>query len=201
MATVNYKLIKNFFTKEEVKLFQIYCYRQLDLNKDYKIDEQSFSPSFNIDPLTHALLELKTPLVEKESGLNLFPSYTYWRYYIFGAHLAKHTDRPACEVSVTVCVKKYDKWPLVIEGDSYELEEGDGLLYAGCVHEHWRPGIYKGEGLAQIFFHYVDKNGPFTHHAYDQYCLTHNGRQSKEDQKIMNELKLKFKKEIKTKND
>ena len=54
-----------------------------------------------------------------------------------------------------------------MEGDSFELDEGDAVLYAGYDQEHWRPGIYKGEGMAQVFFHYVDKNGPFKDHAYD----------------------------------
>ena len=28
---------------------------------------------------------------------------------------------------------------------------------------------YTGDGLAQVFIHYVDKHGPFTHHANDRY--------------------------------
>ena len=42
------------------------------------------------------------------------------------------------------------------------------MLYAGCDQKHGRPGIYKGEGMAQVFLHYVDKNGPYTQHAYDK---------------------------------
>ena len=168
MATVDYKLIKNFFSKEEVEVLQKYCYNKLDLNKDYTIDPQSFSPSWYNDPLMMSLLDNKLPLVEKESNLKLFPTYAYWRYYVFGATLKKHTDRPACEISVTVCIKKYDDWPIVVEGTSFELEEGDAILYAGCDQEHWRPGVYKGEGMAQVFFHYVNQNGIYKNHAYDK---------------------------------
>ena len=106
-------------------------------------------------------------VVEKESDLKLFPTYAYWRYYVFGAILKKHTDRPACEISVTACIKKYDNWPIVIEGTSFELEEGDAVLYAGCDQKHWRSGVYKGEGMAQVFFHYVNKNGIYQNYAYD----------------------------------
>ena len=188
MAAVKNKLIKNFFTKEELNLFQIYCSKRLNVNKDYIIDE-TFSPSFSQDCLTNALLQTKTQLVEKESGFKLFPTYSYWRYYIFGANLAKHSDRPACEISVTACIKKYDNWPIVIEGHSFELEEGDAILYAGCTQEHWRPGVYKGEGMAQVFFHYVDKSGPFTHHAYDNYWLQTGQIESEKDKKIMEKAK------------
>lgn len=168
MAAVNFKLIKDFFTKDELNVYEKYCYNKLDLNNDYTIDLQSFSPAWYNDPLMNSLLNVKLKKVETESNLKLFPTYAYWRYYVFGATLKKHFDRPACEISITACIKKYDNWPLVIEGNSFELEEGDALLYAGCDQPHERPGVYKGEGMAQVFLHYVDKNGLNQHHAYDQ---------------------------------
>jgi len=168
MAAVKYKLIKNFFSKEELNILQKYCYNKLDQNKDYEIDTQSFSPAWYLDPLMLGLLDIKLPTVEKESNLKLFPTFTYWRYYVFGADLKQHTDRPSCEISVTACVKKYDNWPLIIQGEKIELNEGDGLLYSGCEQKHGRPGIYKGEGMAQVFFHYVNQNGPYKDHAYDK---------------------------------
>ena len=167
MAAVDYKLIKNFFLKKELSVLEKYCYNKLDLNKDYQLDSQSFSPAWYNDPLMTGLLDIKLPIVEKESNLKLFPTYAYWRYYVFGAILKKHTDRPACEISVTACIKKYDNWPIVIEGTSFELEEGDAVLYAGCDQKHWRSGVYKGEGMAQVFFHYVNKNGIYQNYAYD----------------------------------
>lgn len=168
MATVKNKIIKNFITPQELNLLKKYCYNRLDANKDYIIDSQSFSPAWYNDSLMTSLLDIKLPLIEKESNLKLFQTYAYWRYYVYGAKLDKHTDRPACEVSVTTCIKKYDNWPIVIEGKSFELEEGDAVLYTGCNQKHWRPKIYEGEGMAQVFLHYVDKNGPYAHHAYDK---------------------------------
>jgi hypothetical protein len=167
MAAVDFKLIKNFFIKDELNVYEKYCYNKVDLNKDYTIDLQSFSPAWYDDPLMNSLLNVKLKQVETESNLKLFPTYAYWRYYIFGATLKKHLDRPACEVSITACIKKYDNWPLVIENNSFELEEGDALLYAGCDQIHGRPGVYKGNGMAQVFLHYVNQNGPNKNHAYD----------------------------------
>lgn len=177
MAAVNFKLIKNFFNIDELKIYQKYCYNKLDQNTDYKIDNQSNSPGWYHDPLMTSLLDIKLPIVEKESNLKLFPTYAYWRYYVFGALLKKHIDRPSCEISITICVKKYDNWPIVVEGTSFELEEGDALLYAGRDQKHWRPGIYEGEGLAQIFLHYVDQKGPYTNHAYDNFYKTTGRKQ------------------------
>ena len=168
MATVKNKIIKNFFSKEELIVFQKYCYNKLDGNKDYTLDINSFSPAWYLDPLMTSLLDVKLTKVELEANLKLFPTYSYWRYYIFGATLQKHIDRPACEVSVTACIKKYDNWPIVVEGASFELEEGDAVLYAGLEQEHGRPGTYKGDGMAQVFLHYVNQNGLNKDHAYDQ---------------------------------
>ena len=168
MDIINYKLIKNFFSKKELELLKKYCYNKLDHDKDYELDNQCFSPSWYKDSLMTALLDVKLPSVEKESNLRLFPTYAYWRYYVFGATLKKHTDRPSCEISVTACIKKYDNWPVVVEGKSFELKEGDAILYAGCDQKHWRPGTYKGEGMAQVFFHYVNQTGPNKDYAYDR---------------------------------
>ena len=168
MASIKYKLIKNFFNDQELKILEKYCFNKLDKNKDYELDIQSFSPAWYQDPLMTSLLDVKLPMVEKESNSKLFPTYAYWRYYVFGATLSKHSDRPACEISVTACIKKYDNWPIIVEGESFEIKEGDAVLYAGCDQKHGRPGVYKGEGMAQVFFHYVDQNGPYKDHAYDK---------------------------------
>ena len=168
MVTIKNKLIKNFFSKDELSLLQKYCYNKLDQNKDWQIDGQSFSPAWYQDPVMTGLLDIKLPMVEKESSLKLFPTYAYWRYYIFGGILKKHKDRPSCEISITTCIKKYDNWPLIIENKSFEMEEGDAILYAGCDQEHWRPGTYEGEGMAQVFLHYVNQHGPNKDHAYDK---------------------------------
>ena len=62
---------------------------------------------------------------------------------------------------------KADRIVTVLEGNGWffqmdnnipiELEEGDAVLYTGCDQKHWRPGIYEGEGMAQVFLHYVNQ--------------------------------------------
>jgi hypothetical protein len=105
MATVNYKLIKNFFNKNELKILQKYCYNKIDENKDWQLTTQSFSPSWYNDPLINGVLDIKLPFVEKHSKLKLSPTYAYWRYYVFNAILTKHLDRPSCEISITLALK------------------------------------------------------------------------------------------------
>jgi hypothetical protein len=42
-------------------------------------------------------------LVEKNTGLELAPTYSYFRVYRRGMDLKRHMDRPSCEISTTVC--------------------------------------------------------------------------------------------------
>ena len=187
MATIKNKIIKNFFDKKELLFLQKYCHNKLDLKDAFRMDERIFSPAWYYDPVMNSFLDLKLSKVEAACKLKLFPTYAYWRYYVLGGSLYKHRDRPSCEISITACVKKYDDWPMIIEGKEFELQEGDALLYAGCVQEHWRPGTYEGEGMAQVFFHYVDKNGPFTHHAYDKFYRNTELIESEKDKRIIDE--------------
>ena len=136
-------------------------------------------------------------ILEQVIGRKLYNTYYYDRFYFPGQPLIKHTDRPACEISVTIHIGTNIKesWPIWIktpdtfedntmktliasgENRSVHLEAGDGMIYKGCERPHWRdpmPGlleskINKDESLYyhQIFFHYVLQDGTRAHHAWD----------------------------------
>jgi len=134
-------------------------------------------------------------ILEQVIGRKLYNTYYYDRFYFPGQELKKHTDRPACEISVTIHVSTNIKesWPIWIKTpDTFEdktiktasgenrfvhLEAGDGMVYKGCERPHWRdpmPGLLestlnKDESLYyhQIFFHYVLQDGIRAHHAWD----------------------------------
>lgn len=178
-----YKKIKNFFNKEELNVLQTYCLKKIDDSDRLvnSLDKKTFSLSFYDDLLMETFLSLKKPLVEKESGLNLLETYSYWRYYGFGSHLSLHEDRPSCEISISACINKTDNWPFIIDNKKIELEIGEAILYLGIESTHGRLEDFEGDGLAQVFMHYVDKNGLFTHHANDNYYKTFNQYFSEED--------------------
>ena len=136
-------------------------------------------------------------ILEQVIGRKLYNTYYYDRFYFPGQPLIKHTDRPACEISVTIHIGTNIKesWPIWIktpdtfedntmktliasgENRSVHLEAGDGMVYKGCERPHWRdpmPGLLestlnKDESLYyhQIFFHYVLQDGTRAHHAWD----------------------------------
>ena len=138
--------------------------------------------SIYADPVMETLLVKMLPVMAKETGLKLVPTYSYARLYKKGDILHRHKDRPSCEISTTLNLGG-DPWPIFIDGtgaDSilagYEtttrvkpgapegtkvlLEVGDMLVYSGCELEHWREP-FEGETCGQVFLHYNHVNGPF----------------------------------------
>ncbi len=110
-------------------------------------------------------------VLQKETGLELLPTYTYFRVYRNGAVLAPHTDRPACEVSASMLIGRNTEkpWALIVGGESINQEVGDILIYRGCEVPHWREPLETEEGnyYVQLFAHYVDANGPYQSQAGD----------------------------------
>ena len=109
--------------------------------------------------------------IEKEINMNLLPTYWFTTQYDNGGFMVPHTDRPSCQISVTVNFFKDHDWPIniyqyndegrLIQTQSIELEPGDGLVYNGTHEIHGRPKPFKGEKFIQSFFHYVDADDEF----------------------------------------
>ena len=118
-----------------------------------------------------SFLLTKFDLMEKETSLKLHPTYSYWRMYTKLADLKKHTDRPSCEISVTAMIgSDGTSWPIFIGGKEIELNDGDAVIYLGCEIPHWREE-FLGDWHAQVFFHYVDSNGPYKEFNRDKRML------------------------------
>jgi hypothetical protein len=111
------------------------------------------------DPAIETLLMTLQKTVELETNLELIPTYSFIRIYTTGDELVTHTDRDACEISVSLCAGGDELWPIFIEGTPIYLEPGDMVIYRGCDVTHWRNPL-EGEMQAQIFLHWNDINGP-----------------------------------------
>lgn len=131
------------------------------------------TPSIYGGPILDGLLETLLPKAEFCTGLRLFPTYCYGRIYRHGDALARHCDRAACEVSVSLNLSQEpdEPWPLHLGlGDldvPVRLKPGDGLFYRGIDLPHWREP-FPGRTLTQVFLHYVDRNGPHRHEKFDR---------------------------------
>ena len=140
------------------------------------------------DHAMETLLAKVLPIMKKETGLNLVPTYSYARAYEKGSILKKHKDRPSCEISTTLNLGG-DLWPIYIDPtgsnnviDEYKnihkpnappgvkvtLKPGDMLIYSGCELEHWREP-FEGNVCGQVFLHYNHRNGRFAEsNLYDK---------------------------------
>ena len=160
----------------------------------YIPDEKQVNGSlarYNV-PMYKQLHFLVRKEIEKALGMDLLPTYFYDRFYYVGQQLKRHSDRPACEVSVTlqISTNSENPWPIWFNrpdgSDGYVvMKNGDAAVYKGCEREHWRDPLESKYNRMQrrlrkvrrmeddtyhhqIFLHYVNSQGPFVHFANDR---------------------------------
>ena len=188
-----YQIIRQAISKELAE----FCHKYFLLKKKVvkkMFDERYISPFSSYfgtfeDPQVpnsyshYADIVMETLLIEMqkkmqdETNLNLIPTYSYARIYYKGNFLARHKDRPSCEISTTMNLGG-DMWPIYIDqtgddnvtyitesnskvkkeahpGIKVDLNPGDMLIYKGYNLEHWRNS-FEGEVCSQVFLHYND---------------------------------------------
>lgn len=134
------------------------------------------SMSFYGDSVMETLMQELLPRMEQITGKRLYPTYAYFRIYKNGDELKHHTDRPACEISVTLTldIGTGKIWPIYIENPHTKnvteamLDVGDALVYHGCECDHWREKYVEGDGQVQVFMHYVQQDGKNAEWKFDK---------------------------------
>ncbi len=158
-------MVPGILPKEFCHFFTHVLMRQGDLEP--KSDQQVPSAKAIMDHevMFETLHERLWPAIELAVGEELIPTYAYARLYSNGDFLERHTDRPACEVSVTIQLGRshHYAWPIYMGGARYDMAEGDGVIYRGCDVEHWRDECAGPDGYfsGQVFLHFVRKDGPY----------------------------------------
>jgi len=170
-----YCLIKNAVSDDIVNLYSQYAL--FDELQNFAPDQhQVYGAHAKYgDPAMESMLLHLHNTVETHTGLNLLPTYSYYRVYRSGDELVEHKDRPSCEISTTVCFN-YDyknhnySWPIYMEDDPVHLMPGDMVIYKGCDLRHYREKLNIQDDVwhVQGFFHYVNANGPYSNFKYDQ---------------------------------
>jgi len=131
-------------------------------------------------PCTYGDIEMERllgrlgPKMEFFTGLRLLPTYSFARIYKHGDVLTPHRDRNACEISISLNLGQEPDtpWPLWLRTHQgvdvpANLRPGDALIYRGIELAHWREA-YPGQKLAQVFLHYVDRDGPHADQIFDR---------------------------------
>jgi len=132
-----------------------------------------------------------TPKIEAATGVELLPTYCYFRTYQQGDICRVHADRPACEHSLSLTLAYADNipWALAVadsrvseaqrytmRGDEdfgsekyseFPMAPGDAVLYRGTEYRHGRVTPNPNRWSAHLFLHWVDRNGPYRDQAFD----------------------------------
>lgn len=168
----NYIFIPNLISAQRADQLAREYTNYAELN-DLKGDDQAPNSNsmYNWMPSLELLCEL-TKTITEQSGTTVVPTYSYIRVYRTGDDLKKHSDRPSCEISVTVNLGGDCDWPIHIERPDHSiasmtLKPGDAMLYLGCQAQHWRDPI-PGSRCVQVFLHYVDSQGPYQEYYFDR---------------------------------
>lgn len=163
-------VIKNIITKKE-------CEYYLNIIKNTNLVKNEIEVSFGVmegrSEAYHNLPALKilqvslTPLAEKIFSKSLASTYSYFRMYYRDCVMGTHTDQDQCEYSLTLNLGTSDKntpYPLYFEKYNKRrylcTEPGEGIFYQGIRSLHGRERCPL-DWYAQVFFHWVEINGPY----------------------------------------
>jgi hypothetical protein len=140
-------------------------------------------------PLMAGLLWGLTPRAAQVAGCALMPSYAYFRIYQQSDVCRVHSDREACQHSLSLTVELGENmpWALCVEkrrldrpvagaeadfgGEEFAsipMSAGDAVMYRGVNHRHGRLQANPNSWSAHLFLHWVDANGPYAAHAFDR---------------------------------
>jgi Rps23 Pro-64 3,4-dihydroxylase Tpa1-like proline 4-hydroxylase len=168
----NYIVIPNFISKSRAKKLHEEYKNYCELNNISGDGQVLNSYScYNYISFLELLCE-KTQEVSSILEETVLPTYTYARVYRNKNELTKHTDRDACEVSLTLNLCGDQPWKIYVknpEGEekSVVLTPGDAMLYLGKIAEHWR-NEYVGDEYTQVFLHYVKSRGECAYAYFDR---------------------------------
>jgi hypothetical protein len=159
-----YLVVRRILPQAILNYLKVYYSILIANGKLHKDSQCPSSQALGGDPALDAVLEWIRPKVSRLVGFDLAPTYSYTRQYAKGEALVRHTDRAACEISVTVAIQipKGAKPSVIhfkppnLSETKVEMFEGDGCVYAGTEVEHWREPFRTG-GYIQLFLHFIAK--------------------------------------------
>ncbi|HTA64908.1 MAG TPA: hypothetical protein VK753_05335 [Xanthomonadaceae bacterium] len=161
------------------------------------LDKPCYEAPSGAWPVLLTFLWGMTPKIEDIAGVHLLPTYSYFRTYQQGDVCRVHSDRPACEHSVSLTLAYADgiPWALAVAdtpktdshreqkqrgedgfGDEayseYVMAPGDAVVYRGIDYRHGRLTPNPNRWSAHLFMHWVDRDGPHRNQMFDGRNMT-----------------------------
>jgi len=171
----HYLVINNFISKKNAN--ELYLeYKDLYEKHPEKFKcDSGWSNGYGINnpDLFLSLLLKKLPEVSNIVEEELYPTYALGRIYENKNILPKHTDRAACEISITLHLgSDGTDWEIFFEKPNKDivginLNPGQAVIYLGCDAPHWRKE-FDGQEYVQVFLHYVRAKGKYNWAFFDK---------------------------------
>ena len=194
--TDGYVLLERLFSPLVLAAFRARLQQDLNLmgSRDFvRTNNLLTKPSIEVYSLEYppmaTFLWALTPRIAQVAGCELMPSYAYFRIYQQGDVCRVHSDRPACEHSLSLTVELGEKIPWALSFEKRHLDHplaavdpdfggedfaslamnaGDAVMYRGVNHRHGRLEPNPNSWSAHMFLHWVDAAGPYASHAFDR---------------------------------
>ena len=171
-------ILKSVLSKDTCELLTSYAHFKSAIKPNKKKDRLKNVHREYSDLMMETLLTKLTPVIEEATGLELWPTLSFYYVYTHGTQLDKHKDRSSCQIVAGLYVGADDEfkqnngdWPLILNSngqpDPVHLEVGDMVIFNGHETEHWRE-TFTGTWFVSAIFGYVDKQGPFAFQKFDQ---------------------------------
>ena len=195
-ANDGYVLLPQLYPRELVSAFHARLQADLNLTRSTNFVKRSFLLSkssievysLEYPPMATFLWGL-TPRVAQTAGCELMPSYAYFRVYQQGDICKVHSDRKACEHSLSLTLELADNIPWALSVEHKHVDEpppsldldfgsepftsipmcaGDAVMYRGVNHRHGRLEPNPNQWSAHLFMHWIDANGSYADRAFDR---------------------------------
>lgn len=187
--------IKEFLPKQILNIAHQYCITKYTVESNFEAESSTKSiVGEYADYFMETLLELSTPVIEKNVGKKLYPTYSYLRIYDKLSDLPVHTDRAACEYTVALAIgcnpdepyslfvgEHDDSSPFTAikqEGHKnnlvnvkidhqFDMMPNDAVIFQGLEKIHWRNCCHH-DYFITVFLHYVDQEGEYADFKFDK---------------------------------
>lgn len=169
-------IVENSIIPQAVELISKYYNNGIEKNQFPFGDRQSKRFKTRNDPVARILHYELLPLIERVTGENLRPTYTYLSCYVKGSDLPQHTDNPDCWRTVSYLIDKPEgsNWPIYYDpvkqkkkhaGRCFaaqipkdrcipcDCEKGGFMCFDGTDHLHFREAL-PGKYYYLLLLHY-----------------------------------------------
>jgi hypothetical protein len=193
-----YAYLQGLFPKDVLQIFHARMQTVLDLKNAAQFRSNTWlatKPTIEVYSLNYPPMAAfhygLTPVASALAGCELLPTYAYFRMYQQDAICVVHSDREACEHSLSLMLELADDipWALSIGQDEVSqplepahdfgdeghtaipMRAGDAVMYRGVTRRHGRTDPNPNRWSAHLFLHWVDSTGPHADQAFDRPAL------------------------------